>query len=608
MINNILVGVFVFLFLTSGNSQTCPTNEVKQWQWKSHSNWFFGDGLFLNFSEGTGLPKASYKDVLGNNHYQGYEATTIISDINGHIQAYSNGRYLWDSAGVTLSDEMLAGNESGAVGMRGSSAQGVLSVRHPTNPHKVYLFTTDDALTSTGNGVNYSVFNVKTNKVTKPVRLKNDAGIDYRPTEQLDATFHSNGIDIWVIVRQSGRNSFENFRNFYSYLITCEGLNLIPVKSDHVVPETGKVFNTGALSEQSGSWRADMERGALKASWDGTKIATVNDVSGAESDEATMIFDFDNTTGVLSNCKPVARLTGDWSWVGFDYSGNYDCEWSPDSKGLFISSRNNILWLDASLSSVEEIHQSTKIVSTHSGNMGDIKLGGDGLLYQSTAGDYLNTWSFMSVNDLNSGTNAEFNVFPLPRSSSRGFSNMFLPYSEELKIEEPYSVCDTVGYFDFGASWECLGIDGEYFPHQWNSSKGAFTNSQTGEYDPSIAGDGNDTIIFTATSNCTFSDTLILHINKCGSNVTSVLDELLGELFIFPNPTENEVTVSVDNYTNLSSVTIKVLDALGTLVHQQLITWSTQSIDVSSWTAGVYFLHVMNGSKTVDIRKIVVNN
>ena len=111
----------------------------------------------------------------------------------------------------------------------------------------------------------------------------------------------------------------------------------------------------------------------------------------------------------------------------------------------------------------------------------------------------------------------------------------------------------------------------------------------------------------TTTNNVTVQDTLNIYLSEL---ITSVTDASQAETTIklYPNPTKNEVTVSIDNYTNLSGVSIKVLDALGTVVHQQLITGSTQSIDVSSWTAGVYFLHVINGSKTVDIRKIVVNN
>ena len=111
----------------------------------------------------------------------------------------------------------------------------------------------------------------------------------------------------------------------------------------------------------------------------------------------------------------------------------------------------------------------------------------------------------------------------------------------------------------------------------------------------------------TTTNNVTVQDTLNIYLSEL---ITSVNDasQAATTVKVYPNPSIQNITVEIDNYTNLSGVSIKVLDALGTVVHQQLITGSTQSIDVSSWTAAVYFLHVMNGSKTVDIRKIVVNN
>ena len=105
----------------------------------------------------------------------------------------------------------------------------------------------------------------------------------------------------------------------------------------------------------------------------------------------------------------------------------------------------------------------------------------------------------------------------------------------------------------------------------------------------------------------TVQDTLNIYLSEI---VTSINDasQALATVKVYPNPTDENLTVSIDKYTNLSGITIKVLDALGTVFHQQLITGSTQSIDVNSWTVGVYFLHVMNGNKTVDIKKIVVNN
>ena len=103
------------------------------------------------------------------------------------------------------------------------------------------------------------------------------------------------------------------------------------------------------------------------------------------------------------------------------------------------------------------------------------------------------------------------------------------------------------------------------------------------------------------------TDTLVISLS---SIITTVYEasQAATTVKVYPNPTENEVTVSIDNYTNLSSVTLKVINSQSAEVHSEAVTGPTQSIDVSSWSAGIYFLQVLNGADIVEIRKIVVNN
>lgn len=105
----------------------------------------------------------------------------------------------------------------------------------------------------------------------------------------------------------------------------------------------------------------------------------------------------------------------------------------------------------------------------------------------------------------------------------------------------------------------------------------------------------------------TVEDTLNIYLSSIITTVYEPSDAVT-TVKVYPNPTAHEVTVEIDNYSNLSGVTIKVLNSLSNEVHNELVTSSTQSIDVSGWSVGVYFLHVINGGHTVDIRKIVVNN
>jgi hypothetical protein len=105
----------------------------------------------------------------------------------------------------------------------------------------------------------------------------------------------------------------------------------------------------------------------------------------------------------------------------------------------------------------------------------------------------------------------------------------------------------------------------------------------------------------------TVQDTLNIYLSSIITTVYEPADAAT-TVKVYPNPTENEVTVSIDNYTNLSGVTLKVINSQSAEVHSEAVTGPTQSIDVSSWSAGIYFLQVLNGTDIVDIRKIVVNN
>ena len=102
-------------------------------------------------------------------------------------------------------------------------------------------------------------------------------------------------------------------------------------------------------------------------------------------------------------------------------------------------------------------------------------------------------------------------------------------------------------------------------------------------------------------------DTLNIYLS---SIITTAYDakSAATTLKVYPNPTERELNISIDNYTNLLGVTLKVINSQSAEVHNEAVTGPIQTIDVSEWSAGIYFLQVLNGKDIVDIRKIVVNN
>ena len=519
--------LLTFILFQKADAQVCATNYDNPWKWASHATWFTGNGVFINFPGGTGAPVVSTKAFdLGDNTNHAYEGTAAFSDNNGDLIGWSNGRKLWreDGAnGILVADDLVAGNEGGSVGERSSAVQGIVAVRHPNIPEKIFIFTSDDVL-SPDVGPHYTVYDINTHTSTGPVRLQTDVGSNYRGTEQIDATFHANGNDIWVVIRQSGRGTYNNFRSFYSYLITCNGLNPVPIKSENVVPELGHTFSGGTVA--GGIWVNDQGRGALKISWDGTKAATGNHIAGgSDSDEALMVFDFDNATGLLSNCIPFAKVAGVWGWDNAftNWGAAYDIEWAPNSEGLYVSSISgggDLQWFDASAGSSAAICSSGKLIYNSHYQFSDIKLGGDGQLYAPGGGSTLNRYAFASEANLNAGIGMTFSTIATGSTVSYGLSNTFIPPIDFTELNGNPGIMDcTDPPVNLGVDWVCRGGSAEDTTvNGWSSDcGGCIVDAARGVFDPSVAGAGTHKVYYQRGLTCSQIDSLEITVT-CSNN------------------------------------------------------------------------------------------
>lgn len=105
----------------------------------------------------------------------------------------------------------------------------------------------------------------------------------------------------------------------------------------------------------------------------------------------------------------------------------------------------------------------------------------------------------------------------------------------------------------------------------------------------------------------TVEDTLNIYLSSIAS-VADSKEDAIGTIQVYPNPVSHELTISIDNYSNLNGLELNILDGHGAVVHSEAITSATQSVDVIHWSEGIYSLQIMNGATIVDVRKIVVNN
>src|SRR6187399_1695349 len=146
------------------------------------NHWYFGDHAGLDFSSGSpvvDLNSAMYTD----------EGCASISDASGLLQFYTDGISVYNRNHVLMTN----GNN-----LNGSStaSQSAMIAKQPGSVSTYYIFTTDGV--GGPKGLCYSIVDMALQGglgevVTKNVQLVTPV------CEQLTATFHANGNDIWVV-------------------------------------------------------------------------------------------------------------------------------------------------------------------------------------------------------------------------------------------------------------------------------------------------------------------------------------------------------------------------------------------------------------------------
>lgn len=297
--------------------------------------WYFGQNTGLDFN--TNPPS-----ILNNGQLNTFEGCASIADGNGNLLFYTDGITVWNKLHQVMPN---------GTGLKGdpSSTQSAVVVPQPQNPDLYYVFTVD--ANAGPDGMQYSILNLSLDGGLGDITSKNN--ILFTPsTEKITAVDHANGTDIWVIGHEW------NSSKFYAYLITSTGINTTPVISNIGTTHNGSSFNS---------------HGYLKASPEGDKI-----VAAVGSKGLAEVFDFDSSTGVLSN--PLA-LTG-LLYV-------YGVEFSQDSKFLYLTRRyyNDLYQYNLKAGSSSAIINSQFIIPTN--NLGALQIASDGKIYVAQYDDYV---------------------------------------------------------------------------------------------------------------------------------------------------------------------------------------------------------------------------
>lgn len=294
---------------------------------KEANVWYFGTNAGMNFN--TGSPVA-LTDGLATGE------SSCISDSNGNLLFYTNGINVWNK------------NHNVMPNGDGLEIYGVnIIVPQPGNPSVYYIFGTnfygDTAI------FGYSVVDMNLAGGLGGVVTKNSQILTSVCTK-VAVVKHANSVDYWVIIHQWGSNAF------YSYLLNSMGINNAPV-----------VSNIGSVHSGLGI-------GWLKASPKGNRLALAKLI-----DDIYEVYDFDNSTGNVSNVITLNAMLGN----------SYGVEFSSDGNKLYVShdpgTFNRIYQYDL-LSADINGSKSPIVASMNNGSGGGLQLGPDGKIYFARTG------------------------------------------------------------------------------------------------------------------------------------------------------------------------------------------------------------------------------
>jgi len=289
----------LFIISTFVSSQFFTQNEA--------AKWYFGQNAALDFMTSPPTPLIGSAMIV-------LEGCASVADANGNLLFYTDGMTIWTSTHTVMA------NGTGLFG-NGTPTQSSLIIRRPGSTTLYYVFTVQPYLSNNA-GFFYSIVDMSLAAGQGSVTVKNAPIYTSNVGEKLTGTKHCNGVDYWVVVRDWTLNS-NNQRNFRSYQFSATGVN------------------TTAVISPSWTWTTTLnynDLGAMKISPNGKKLGTAvyNYYNQNISNHAFELYDFDNSTGVVSNSLALHTTT-----TTNNYNYGYGCEFSPDGTKFYGSQINS---------------------------------------------------------------------------------------------------------------------------------------------------------------------------------------------------------------------------------------------------------------------------
>jgi hypothetical protein len=292
-----------------------------------NANWCFGIDAKVGFM--TTPPSVSTSSITTNSTFGGYDVGSV-SDQNGNLLFYTNGKVVWGKNNVIMPNgSQLYTTESGW------TTQFLSIVAKPNSPNLYYLFQLacgfGNPHTLGHEGIYYSVIDMNLNNGNgdivagrKNIPLKNDLGqvIDYNYNTgvglkpkfgEITSALHRDGDKVWVSFLLTFDNANVPARYLYSYLVTENGIHNSPDALSHVPDGNTLLSNANYISQTI----VPFSYGQIKISPDGSYLCDA-------MYEAVNLYKFNNQTGtVIFNTQLyLDDGNGNGSGIGVEFSPN----------------------------------------------------------------------------------------------------------------------------------------------------------------------------------------------------------------------------------------------------------------------------------------------
>jgi len=290
--------LFIFLFTIS--SGIIAQHEA--------TKWYFGSGAALDFM--TSPPSTLTPNSMTNSVF----GSASIADGQGNLLFYTNGNNIYTST------HTLMANGSGIVNNNNyqNFSQPALIIKKPGSATNYYLFSLNSNVNNSP-GFYYSEIDMSLASGQGSVVSKANNLYSGYVGGKLTGTRHCNGTDYWVVIRDWSTNS--TTRNFQAYQVSSSGVSSSPVITSASTYSNNNYYDY---------------YGQMKISPNGKKLALGNYNyyynNQNQQYQAFELWDFDNSTGVISNSIALSTFT--YNSNNYNYNIGWGVELSPDNTKL----------------------------------------------------------------------------------------------------------------------------------------------------------------------------------------------------------------------------------------------------------------------------------